>query len=70
MKKAQICSIPSKTTQGYDWKWRAVTGKRESAKSFAFYFDCVSDARDRGYEVELTHAMGATAPGGVLHMLR
>lgn len=70
MKKARICSVPSKSAQGYAWKWRALAGKRESAKSFAFYFDCMADARDLGYEVELTHAMGATAPGGALHKLR
>jgi hypothetical protein len=70
MKKAHIYSVPSKTPQGYAWKWRAATGKRVSAKSYAFYFDCLDDARDGGYEVALTYAMGATAPGGAVHSLR
>ena len=70
MKKAQIYSVPSKTVQGYAWKWRTASGRRESPQSFAFYFDCLAAARDVGYEVELTHAMGATAPGGAVHKLR
>ena len=70
MKKAQIYSVPSKTAQGYAWKWRAASERRESPNSFALYFDCLGAARDLGYEVELTRATGATAPGGALHKLR
>ena len=70
MKKAHIYSVPNKTLQGYAWKWRAGSGKRVSTKSFAFYFDCLGDARDFGYDVALTYAMGAAAPGGALHSLR
>ena len=70
MKKAHIYSVPSKTPQGYGWKWRAAAGTPESSKVFAFYFDCLGDARDLGYDVELTYAVGATAPGGSRHKLR
>jgi hypothetical protein len=34
------------------------------------YYDCVADARKRGYEVELTRAQGVTAPGGARHNMR
>lgn len=69
MKQAEIYSIPVRHEPGYAWKWRAIAGKTESRKSFDFYFDCLGDARDHGYDVELTHAIGNTAPGGASHKL-
>jgi hypothetical protein len=69
MKKAEIYSIPVKHQPGYAWKWRTLTGKTESRASFGFYFDCLGDARDHGYDIELTQAIGTNAPGGARHKL-
>jgi hypothetical protein len=68
--KAHIYSVPSETPSGYAWKWAAAAGTEQPAKVFPYYFDCLGDARDRGYDVELTYAVGATAPGGAVHKLR
>jgi hypothetical protein len=67
MKTAEMFSVPSGPDHGYAWKWRCADV--ESKESFTFYFDCYTDAKKRGYTVELTRAHGVTAPGGALHRL-
>lgn len=64
MKKAHICSKPSGHPPGFVWQWEAADGSAASRDRFDLYYDCVCDAREHGYEVELTHAHGNTAPGG------
>ena len=64
MKKAQMFSVPSAGANGYAWKWRCAEAKTESLKAFILYYDCFTDAREHGYEVELARAQGLTAPGG------
>ena len=69
MKKAEIYSTPAGAEPGYVWKWRCNKTNEGSAKSFTLYHDCLADARENGYEVELTHARGITAPGGAGYAL-
>ena len=64
MKKAEIYTIPAGHEPGYAWKWRSTDGRIISADTFQLYYDCVTDARKHGLEVELTRARGITAPGG------
>ena len=63
MKPALVFSIPSKTANGYCWRWRSLDGEAESAESFVYYFDCLADARANGYVAQPTQAQGTTAPG-------
>jgi hypothetical protein len=53
MKLAVIFSVPSTTSSGFEWRWRSADHKHESANSFFFYRDCVTDAERNGYKVEL-----------------
>jgi hypothetical protein len=69
MKKAKIYHVPAGNAGAYAWKWRAIETGPESA-AFERYFDCVTDARLQGYEVEATHAEGIKAPGGAAYKLR
>lgn len=64
MKTAMICAISTPDAPGYVWKWTCTSDRRQSASSFSYYYDCVTDARQHGYEVELTRAHGEMAPGG------
>jgi hypothetical protein len=70
VRKAIIYSVTTPTGIGYGWKWRCAETKVESAATFPFYYDCVADAQIGGLEVELTHAVGATAPGGARYDLQ
>ena len=70
MKKAKIVSVPAPSDSGYVWKWQDCDGTTASAQTFDRYFDCVSDARNRGYDVELPQAAGDKAPGGADFKLR
>ena len=70
MKRAEIVPVPAGHAHGYVWKWLCKEPKAESNTTFALYYDCLSDARKHGYEVELTHAQGLTAPGGAQHNMR
>jgi hypothetical protein len=67
MNTARIFWISTSSQPGYAWKWQ--TGERQSTKSFAYYYDCVTDARQQGNEVELSRAVGETAPGGASYRL-
>ena len=70
MKTAEIYPVPAGESPGYAWKWRATGQKVTAENTFRFYFDCVTDAREHGYTVELTYAHGETAPGGAAYVLR
>lgn len=67
MKRAVLVAIPAAHGHGYTWKWRCVESKTESKTTFTLYYDCLTDAQTHGYQVELTHAQGLSAPGGERH---
>jgi hypothetical protein len=69
MKTAEIYATAAGEGSGYIWYWRCRESKVTSAKGFPLYFECVVDAREQGYEVELTHARGTSAPGGAGYAL-
>ena len=66
--KAELFSYPIEQNPGFAWKWRASDGT-ESKRSFAYYFECLTDAREHGHQVELQGATGTRAPGGTRHNL-
>ena len=53
----RICEIrPVKHKASFRWKWRHVApdgGIKESAQSYALFYDCVTAARASGYEPQL-----------------
>jgi hypothetical protein len=63
MKKAKIASIPA-AGGAFSWRWEEYTTDVKSSRTFEHYFDCLADARLHGYDVDLTYAQGAKAPGG------
>jgi hypothetical protein len=67
MKIAEIYAVPAAGEPGYAWKWRSTNSKATSAGTFHLYFDCVTDAREHGYQIEATPGHGITAPGGAPH---
>jgi hypothetical protein len=69
MSKAVVFSVPASQANGYVWRWRSADSNVDSERAFSLYYDCVTDARERGYEVELARAIGITAPGGERHRL-
>jgi hypothetical protein len=69
MKTATIHAISAGEAPGYAWTWTCGSDKTRSATAFAYYYDCVTDARKHGYVVELARAHGAMAPEGVGYAL-
>lgn len=63
-KTAKLHTVPSVEAPGYAWKWRGDDQRKDCAKTFVFYHDCLSDAREHGYHVELARPHGVTAPTG------
>lgn len=63
-KTAIIAATPAASLFGFLWSWRCEADGASSSGSFALYYECVMDAQRRGYRVELTQAVGDTAPGG------
>ena len=53
MKNAEIYSVSGVPPHGYVWKWRSPDGKIMSKEAFVFYFDCVTNARSKGYVIAL-----------------
>ena len=64
MKKAEIYPIPAGHSPGYVWKWRCAIDKSHCKDAFLLYYDCVADAKKKGYEVEFTEARRLTSEGG------
>ncbi|HEV7391547.1 MAG: hypothetical protein JWN13_3100 [Betaproteobacteria bacterium] len=60
MKFAEINSEPTANSNGYVWRWRGSDGI--SSECFNFYYECMDDARRKGYDVRLEHARGDTSP--------
>ena len=61
MKTATIYAVGQGGDAGYAWKWRCDKKNASSAKTFAYYYDCLSDAREHGYAVELAPANDLTS---------
>lgn len=59
-KGCQVYAVAQSDGQ-FQWKWRLENGERESDRSFAFYYECVEDARAHGGQVRLA----AGHPGAV-----
>jgi hypothetical protein len=65
MATAVVFAVPSgRRNSEFEWKWRCDADGRSSVRSFAFYYDCVTDALSHGYSIEMIEAKGDTAPGG------
>ena len=69
MKRATINAVPTHDWSGFAWVWRCSTPGSASSAAFEFYFDCITDVRKHGYEVEPTRAHGVMAPGGADYAL-
>jgi hypothetical protein len=54
-------SIPA--PPGFVWKWRSADGATVSRECFMYFHDCLTDARARGYSVEIERVHGAARPG-------
>lgn len=70
MKKATISAAPIRQSGGYAWSWHCPADGASSKTTFPHYFECLTDAREHGYEVDPTQATGMTAPGGARYSLR
>jgi hypothetical protein len=70
MKTATICARSRDAAPGYEWVWRCNTDGVVSTSAFDFYYDCITDARNHGYDVGRTSAHGNSAPGGAGYRLR
>jgi hypothetical protein len=62
-KTAQIVSVGSADAQGFRWAWRSSDGKKKSATNFAYFYECVEDARAAGYTVELSGTIPRNVDG-------
>ena len=47
-------AVQATTSFGFMWQWRRQGGTSDvTSAPFAFYFDCIADARENGYEGRL-----------------
>ena len=60
MKTATIYAVAQGGEPAYAWKWRCDEQGKHSAKTFTYYYDCLTDAREHGYAVELAPAHDLT----------
>ena len=56
-------AVQSPEPSGFTWQWRRqLRDATVTSRLFAFYFDCVSDARKNGYEGTLPRVRGEALP--------
>jgi len=60
---AQIIPISVQGSQDFRWEWRSHDGKEKSAESFVYYHQCVEDARQAGFDVDLSGAQARNVDG-------
>jgi hypothetical protein len=57
----QILPVPTHGAVGYAWQWKREDAQghtnRVSQKRFAFYYDCVMDAKKHGFNPESPRRM-------------
>jgi hypothetical protein len=54
MKMAVLFYVPIAGSPGaLCWRWRSTDGKADSSHAFHYYRDCVDDARENGYRIEV-----------------
>ncbi|HYC43929.1 MAG TPA: hypothetical protein VED01_00460 [Burkholderiales bacterium] len=55
MQKTNACIItPRAAGRGqYHWTWRAADGQQASRCHFRYFYDCVTDARASGFDVDV-----------------
>jgi hypothetical protein len=46
----------------FKWEWRSEHCDRRSRRKFDFFYDCMEDARRRGFRVILQQPIGETSP--------
>jgi hypothetical protein len=69
-KTAQISSVHASNPHGFQWVWRSIDGNQQSPKMFAYFYDCVEDARRAGFTVNLPGRFRKALSGGYGHGLR
>ena len=60
MSFAEIFSERTTNEHGYVWRWRA--SGHPVSQCFNFYYECLDDARRKGFSVQLESARGDSAP--------
>lgn len=70
MKIAVVFSVPAAGAVGFCWKWRASDGAKQSHSAFAYFYECVQNARAAGYTVDLGSARDPIRDTGVSHGLK
>ena len=59
---AHIVSVKAGAPNGFRWRWTSDDGTK-STTSFEYYYECVADARDAGYDVPLRGAGARNVDG-------
>jgi hypothetical protein len=47
-----IDAVP-KPAGAFEWQWRATDGTRSSKRPFRYFYECLQDARQHGYRVDV-----------------
>ena len=60
MRLCKLYPVQARGSREFKWEWRSE--HRRSDRKFAFFYDCMEDARSHGFSVVLQHAIGETSP--------
>jgi hypothetical protein len=59
MHMCRLYPVHSAKPHEFEWEWRC---ERRSPKTFAFFHDCMDDARRKGFRVVLDNRVGESTP--------
>jgi hypothetical protein len=57
MKAAVLFGMPVNAVPGYCWQWRSVDHTTKSIERFIYYYECLTDARPKGYDPQIQKAV-------------
>ena len=66
------CIITAKAVSNgrYYWAWRSVDGSHRSRCDFTYFFECLSDARAKGFDIQVEDVVADLKSANRLRVLR
>lgn len=53
VRKCRMYPVPLPREEQFAWEWKAEDGDEASGRAFRFFYECMQDAHNRGFDVDI-----------------